>query len=62
VKHWYASKTIWFNALALIVMIATQAFGFGEFVMSPEVAEFGTAAVILINLALRLVTKQALGR
>ena len=54
-KRWYQSKTIWFNALAFLTLLA-NAFGFVDFQADPAVEQLGTAVVILINLALRWVT------
>ena len=54
-KQWYASKTLWFNILALIVAIA-GAFGYtGE--LPPEWMLFVPAIVAVINMLLRLVVK-----
>lgn len=58
-KPFYASKTFWFNVLALIVMVA-NAFGFAGFEPDASVTEIGTFIIIAINLVLRLVTKQPL--
>jgi hypothetical protein len=55
-KPFYTSKTVWFNALTIITVIATM-FGY---VPDQELAE-NTSAILLsltplINLALRFVT------
>ena len=55
-KNWYKSKTLWFNGLALVVLVAAS-FGYtGE--ISPDFAAVAPAIVLLINLILRFVTKQ----
>lgn len=57
-KHWYASKTIWFNVLALGVIVA-GAFGYtGE--LPAEWAELVPVIVTIINLVLRAITKEPL--
>ena len=58
-KSWYLSKTLWFNALALVVLVAAS-FGYtGE--ISPDFAAFAPAIVIIINVILRFVTKEPIG-
>lgn len=55
VKPWYLSKTVWFNVLALLVMVASS-FGYGGEL--PEGWEKGGEFVIvMVNLFLRFVTK-----
>lgn len=59
-KHLYQSKTIWFNALTVIVVFATM-FGY-----TPNEDIANTTATILvalaplINIALRLVTDKGI--
>jgi hypothetical protein len=60
-KPFWQSKTLWFNALFLIVSLA-GVVGFGEFQPSPEIVEVATVVAAVINLVLRLVTKQAVTR
>ena len=58
-KKWYTSKTLWFNVLALVAVVAAS-FGYtGE--LPAEWAVFAPAIVALINLCLRFVTKQPVG-
>lgn len=52
-KKWYASKTFWFNLLALAVALAS-AFGFAEFNPEPEVLVIASGVAAVINLVLRL--------
>lgn len=57
-KKWYLSKTLWFNVLALVVAVAAN-FGYtGELPL--EWGVFVPVIVVIINLILRLVTKQPL--
>ncbi len=56
-KPFWASKTFWFNMLALAVAVAT-AFGYGDFQPSPDVQGLALGIVALINIILRFVTTQ----
>jgi hypothetical protein len=56
-KWFLNSKTLWFNLLALVVGVA-QAFGFAGFTPDPQIAEYITVGVALINIILRFATKQ----
>jgi hypothetical protein len=56
-KWFLNSKTFWFNVIAFAVAVA-QAFGFGGFTPDPQLAEYITVAVALINIVLRFATKQ----
>lgn len=58
-KKWYESKTIWFNVLALVVIIA-NAFGFVGFAPTEDVTELAGTAVVVINLILRFITNQGI--
>lgn len=58
-KRFYQSKTLWFNALVLLVAVA-GVFGFGEFKPSADMIEIVSVVVAAINIGLRLVTNQAL--
>ena len=51
-KKWYQSWTMWANLLALALFVA-NGIGFRDFQAAPWVAELGTIAVLVINLALR---------
>lgn len=57
-KPWYQSKTVWFNGLTALIVIAT----FFGFVPNQELAgQISTALIALapfINLFLRFITKQ----
>lgn len=52
-KPWWKSKTVIFNVLAAIVLIAEQ-FGFADFKIDPTLK---TAIVVAVNLFLRFVTR-----
>jgi hypothetical protein len=52
-KKWYFSKTVWLNLLALSGMYLQIEFGF---ILSPELQ---ASALTLLNLGLRVVTKEA---
>ena len=54
-KAWWSSKTLWLNLVAGLALVAQSQFGF---VIDPE-AQAGILAVV--NLALRLVTKEPVG-
>jgi len=55
-KKWYASKTFWFNIVALTAMVLRQ-FGYtGE--LPDEWAIFVPVIVAVVNMILRLFTQQ----
>lgn len=56
-KPFWQSKTVWFNILALLVLIA-NAFGFVDFIPTEDVTELAGASIVIINLALRFITNQ----
>lgn len=60
-KRWYASKVLWFNAVFVLVLVL-NAFGFREFQPSPETEQWATLIILVVNLILRFVTKQPIGR
>ena len=53
-KRWYTSKTLWLNLLAIIALIAQAELGY---VLD---AEAQAALLAVINLILRIITKQGL--
>lgn len=57
-KHWYQSKTIWFNAIVVAVGLATSATPALEQYMSAEVYGVIASFVAFINAVLRLATGQ----
>lgn len=56
-KSVFRSKTFWFNLLALAVLVANE-FGFGEFQADPNLESYALVIVTVVNIVLRLVTKQ----
>ena len=59
-KKWYASKTFWFNLVALVVMVL-GAFGYtGE--VPDEWGVFVPAIIAAVNLILRYFTKEPIER
>jgi len=53
-KKWYLSKTLWINLVAAVALIAQLHFGF---IIVPEEQ---LAILTIINLAVRIVTKEEL--
>jgi len=59
-KHWYASKTLWVNFLAIVAIILNNQFGIE---LDVEVqAALATSILAIINIVLRFVTKQPVGK
>jgi hypothetical protein len=59
-KPWYASKTVWFNAVTIIVAVATY-FGFTpNQALFTGVSSFLVAVAPVINLGLRFFTTTAI--
>lgn len=59
-KHWFTSKTVWFNVLAIVVTI-TAGLGYtGE--VSEGLMPYMPAIQGVINIILRLITKQPVGK
>jgi hypothetical protein len=56
-KKWYLSKTLWANIIAIAVIVLAN-HGMGD--VSVEVASAEGSILGIINLVLRLVTKQGL--
>ncbi len=52
-KPWYASKTVIFNVLAVLVLVANQ-LGFDVFKLD---AQWEVGILAIVNLVLRFVTK-----
>lgn len=61
-KPFYASKTLWFNALTILVAVATS-YGY---VPDQSLADHAAGALLFIapavNIVLRLVTSRGIGR
>ena len=56
-KKWYHSKTLWVNLIAIVVAVLVNV-GMEE--VSQEIATTEAAILGVINLVLRLLTKQGL--
>ena len=56
-KVWYLSKTIWVNLLAMVAIVIQVATGTAWLD-----AEIQGAILVIVNLILRIVTKQPLGK
>lgn len=56
-KNWYLSKTVIFNALSIVLLVA-GAFGFGDFQPSEDSTEIGAVLIALVNLVLRFYTRK----
>mgnify|MGYP001401591240 CR=1 FL=1 len=58
-KAWYASRTLWVNIIAGVVT-AAGAFGI-DLGLTPETqAQLVAGVLVIVNIALRLVTKTAI--
>jgi len=59
-KHWYASKTLWVNFLAIVAIILNSQFGIE---LDVEVqAALATSILAIINIVLRFVTSQPISK
>ena len=56
-KQFWKSKTLWFNVLALVVILA-DSLGFADFVGDPLLEEYGLVLITIVNVLLRFVTKE----
>ena len=56
-KPWYASKTIWANAITLIATVSVS-FGFDLGLTEAVRAEIVVGVLAVVNLVLRLMTTQ----
>lgn len=61
-KPWYASKTIMFNLLATIVAFVAASLPQLQSIMSPQVYVLFSLAVGVVNVALRFITTEAIGK
>lgn len=57
-KSWYQSKTIWFNALTILVAVAAYFGWTPDQNVTSQVSGFLVAIAPLANIVLRLVTKE----
>lgn len=58
-KKWYTSRTLWFNALSLVVIIAST-LADPALVTNPQIVAGAGAVVTIANACLRLVTNSAI--
>ena len=57
-KPWYASKTVWFNGLTIVIAVATY-FGFTpDQTLFTQVSTFLVSFAPVVNLGLRFFTKK----
>ena len=55
-KDWYKSKTLWFNVVYLVSLLASTvlgALGYGEFQPPPAVVEISGILLAVVNIVLR---------
>lgn len=57
-KSIFQSKTIWVNMFAGLSTIITMVINSDIILQHPEFAAYGTTALAVINLILRLITKE----
>lgn len=60
-KRWYKSKTVWVNALTLVASVAVAMQGDTE-ITNPQVVSALGAVLAGVNLVLRFVTQQPVGK
>ena len=59
-KHWWASKTIWVNFVAIVGILLNSQFGIE---LDTEVqAALATSILAIINIVLRIMTTQPVGK
>jgi hypothetical protein len=56
-KKFYASKTLWVNGISLVVAVLLG-LGLVDLELSPDIEQFVTPLIFLINIAIRFVTKE----
>lgn len=57
-KHWFNSKTLWVNAIAIVAIILNSQFGIELDAESQAVV--ATTILALVNIFLRFVTKEGI--
>lgn len=58
-KHWYVSKTLWANSIALVGIVLNSMYGI-ELDAEVQVV-FATSILAILNIVLRIITKQPVG-
>ena len=58
-KHWYESKTLWVNLIALAGIILNSQYGIE--LDAETQAVFATSILAIVNIVLRIVTKKPIG-
>lgn len=58
-KKWYASRTIWVNAVALV---ASLLMVFGIELTADQQASLVTSILAIVNIVLRFVTTEGIGK
>ena len=59
-KHWWASKMIWVNVIAVVAIILNSQYGID---LDTEVqAALATSILAIVNIVLRVVTNQPIGK
>ena len=56
-KKFYKSKTLWVNGISLVVAVLLG-LGFVDLELDPDIAQFVTPLIFLINIVIRFVTKE----
>ena len=59
-KHWWASKTIWVNLLALVAIILNSLYGIE--LEAEAQAAIATGVLAVLNIVLRAITKEPVGK
>lgn len=59
-KHWFASKTLIVNFIAIVAIIANSIWGFD--IDAESQTAIATGVLAIVNIVLRLVTKQPVGK
>ena len=61
-KRWYKSKTIWFNALAGVLIAIESVFHVLQDILGPTAYPLALVLVVVVNGFLRVITTQEIGR
>jgi len=58
-KHWYQSKTLWVNFIAIVAIVLNSQFGYEMDAETQALA--ATTILAIVNVILRFFTKQPVG-